>query len=261
MSEIPATPTSRLARHRERLLARWRLTTVLAAVVALATVIAVLIAGLSLGGFGVPTDRTPRMISSNAVPFGLLDRTSPSPSTPSKNKVRPSESSVLLYFVGPQGYLAPVPALINRPVTLTSQLNELLNGPGSPALSAPADIQTAIPAGTLILSAKVVGGLATVDVTPEIESASGEQLIQAFAQLVFTATTAPTCPSEQRKLKLPDATTTTTSPPGAFATLPCADRVVFQVDGQSQEVPTDTGAQTSKPVSRSDYSSLSSTLY
>jgi hypothetical protein len=32
--------------------------------------------------------------------------------------------------------------------------------------------------------------------------------------------------------------------------------VVFEVDGQPQQVPIETGAQTSKPLTRSDYSSL-----
>lgn len=246
-------------RHRERLIARWRLTTVLAAVVALATVAAVLIAGLSLGGFGVPTDGSPRAINPNSVPFGLLDKTSP-PSPPSSgHKAHPSESAVSLYFIGPNGQLVPVPALINRPVTLLSQLNELLAGPSNPALGAPADVQTAIPGGTQVLNAKVSGGLATVDLTADVEGASGEQLIQAIAQLVYTATTATTCPSSPpiHAKKLP-GTTTTTAPAGAPASLPCADRVVFQVDGQPLQVPTSTAVQTSKPVTRVNYSPLSS---
>ncbi|MFZ0668543.1 MAG: GerMN domain-containing protein [Acidimicrobiales bacterium] len=247
------------SRHRDRLIARWRLTTVLAAVGAIATVVAVLIAGLSLGGFGVPTDGSPRLINSNSVPFGLLVKTSP-PSPPSSgHKGHPPQSAVSLYFIGQSGQLVPVPALINRPVTLLSQLNELLTGPGNPALGAPADVQTAIPDGTQVLTAKVSNGLATVDLTPDIEGASGEQLIQAIAQLVFTATTATTCPSASKihAKELP-GTTTTTAPPGTTVSLPCADRVVFQVNGQPQQVPTSTGVQTSKAVTRLNYLSLNS---
>jgi spore germination protein GerM len=165
---------------------------------------------------------------------------------------------VLLYFITSNGRLVPVASLIGRPVSLYSQIGELLNGPG---VGAPADVQTAIPVGTEVLSAKVTSGIATLNLTPAIENASGEQLIQALAQLVFTATTATTCPSppaKEKKIKARELppTTTTTLPQGALAALPCADSVLVDVDGQPELVPTATGAQTSKPVTRNDYSAL-----
>jgi hypothetical protein len=247
-------------RRRERLLARWRLSTLLAAVVALAAVGAVLATGLSLGGFGVPTDNFPQAINPSAVPFGLLSRSSPPtvPTTSAGHKPK-LENPVLLWFIGPNGRLVPVAAQTTPPVILESVLTRLLAGPGALPAGSPADLQSAIPDGTMVLSAKVSDGLATIDLSPDIESASGEPLIQAFAQLVFTSTTATTCPSTTRPSKvraaLPKETPTTTTRSGP-ATLQCADRVLFEVDGQPQQVPTSTSAQTSKPLTVSDYSSL-----
>jgi hypothetical protein len=245
-------------RRRERLLARWRLSTVLAAVVALAAVGAVLATALSLGGFGVPTDSYPQAINPNAVPFGLLSRSSPPtpPTTATGHKPPKLENPVLLWFVGPNGHLVPVAAQTTPPVLLESVLTRLLAGPGALPAGSPADLQTAIPAGTVVLSAKVSDGLATIDLSPDIENASGEPLIQAFAQLVFTSATATTCPSTTKRAReLPKSPPTTSSRNGP-TTLQCADRVLFDVEGQPQQVPTPTGAQTSKPLTVSDYSSL-----
>ncbi len=259
-SELRGAKASSLGhRRRERLLARWRLSTILAAVVAIAAVGAVLATALTLGGFGVPTDAYPQAINPNAVPFGLLSRSSPpaSPTTATGHKPPKLENPVLLWFVGPNGHLVPVAAQTTPPVVLESVLTRLLAGPAALPAGSPADLQTAIPAGTVVLSAKVSDGLATIDLTPAIENASGEPLIQAFAQLVLTATaTATTCPATTKPAKeLPKSPPTTASHSGP-TTLQCADRVLFEVDGQPQQVPTATGAQTSKPLTVSDYSSL-----
>ncbi|MGO9344687.1 MAG: GerMN domain-containing protein [Acidimicrobiales bacterium] len=260
-SELRRQKTSSAGhRRRERLLARWRLSTILAAVVALAAVGAVLATALSLGGFGVPTDAFPQAINPSAVPFGLLSHSSPptSPTTAAGHKPPKLENPVLLWFVGPNGHLVPVAAQTTPPVLLESVLTRLLAGPGALPAGSPADLQTAIPAGTVVLSAKVSDGLATIDLSPDIENASGEPLIQAFAQLVFTSATATTCPSTTKsvKVKALPKSAPTTAPRSGSATLPCADRVLFEVDGQPQQVPTSTGAQTSKPLTVSDYSSI-----
>jgi hypothetical protein len=247
-------------RRRERLLARWRLSTVLAALVALVAVGAVLATAVSLGGFGVPTDAFPQAINPGAVPFGLLSRQSPPtvPPTEGGHKPKLENPVVVLWFIGPNGHLVSVGAQTTPPVLLQSVLTRLLAGPSTLPAGRAADLQTAIPAGTVVLSAKVANGLATIDLSPEIESASGLPLIQAFAQLVFTSATATTCPATTRSVKakgLPKITPTTVPRNGPL-TLPCANRVLFEVNGQRQEVPTATSAQTSRPVTLSDYSSL-----
>src|ERR1700729_1837307 len=83
--------------RRERLIARWRLSTVLAAVVALAAVGAVLAAALSLGGFGIPTDATPHAINPSDVPFGLLGHESPNTATTTTPPH--SEPAQFIYFI------------------------------------------------------------------------------------------------------------------------------------------------------------------
>lgn len=120
-------------RRRERLLARWRLSTVLAAVVALAAVGAVLATGLSLGGFGVPTDTFPQAIAPGAVPFGLLSRKSPTtvPTTEVGHKQTPLNPVVVLWFIAPNGHLVSVAEQTNPPVTLQSVLTKLLAGPSA----------------------------------------------------------------------------------------------------------------------------------
>ncbi len=90
--------SNRGAWRRERLLARWRLSTIFAAAVAIAAVVAVLATGLSLGGFGIPTDSSPQVIRPGAVPFGLLSRTSPP--IPPPVTIRKLHTEVVnLYFI------------------------------------------------------------------------------------------------------------------------------------------------------------------
>src|ERR1700733_8409306 len=99
----PGSAKPRGYERRERLLARWRLSTVLAAVVALGAVGAVLAAGLSLGGFGVPTDSAPHTINPNGVPFGLLGHESPSTATTTTPR-HPSQPQIL-WFIDSGGHL------------------------------------------------------------------------------------------------------------------------------------------------------------
>jgi Sporulation and spore germination len=248
--------SNRGRQRRERLLFRWRLSTVVAATIAVAAVVAILIAALSLGGFGVPTDASPQPINSGAVPFGLLSNSSPPvPSNPNHNKL---SQHVILYFVGPIGHLVAADALIDPPVSPTSTLNELLNGPAGALNGQQADLQTAIPSGTTLYSVKIASGLATIDLSSDIESASGQQLIQAFAQLVYTVTSPSACPvlaKKISKLELPPTTTTTVGAHSSANPL-CADKVLFKVSGAPVLVPTETGEEASQAVSRANYASL-----
>jgi spore germination protein GerM len=143
-------------------------------------------------------------------------------------------------------------AEIPRPVTIQSELNELFNGPGSAQAGAPGNLLTYIPAGTSVISATVTPtGLATLDLSPDIENAIGEELIQAFAQMVYTITWPTAC----HKIDTGPLPRTTPPPPRGFET-PCVDKVVFEVDGVPQQVPIADGAQTNQPTTRADYKSL-----
>jgi Sporulation and spore germination len=251
--------STRSAWRREKLLARWRLSTILAAAVAIAAVCAVLVTGLSLGGFGIPADSSPQVISSGAVPFGLLSRTSPPTAPPATDRKEHTQSEYL-YFVGQNGRLVAVIVLIPRPVTIQAELNALFNGPGSAQTGGPANLLTGIPVGTSVLSATVSSsGLATLDLSSDIDNAFGEELIQAFAQMVYTITPSTACPPEQRNVhpKPPLPPTTATTAPHNSGGPPCVDKVAFQVEGVPQQVPIPDGAGTSEPVTRADYRSLS----
>jgi Sporulation and spore germination len=247
----PGVSPGRTSKRRERLVARWRLSTVVVAVVALGAVGAVLAAALTLGGFGVPTDSSPQQISPSAVPYGLLNKTSPRPPAVLKT------GSVYLYFIAQNGHLVPLGFDIARPVTIASKLNELFNGPGIPESGGPTGVQTEIPPGTQVLSSSISSGLATVDLSPQIENAVGESLIQAFAQIVYTITFPGTCPRHIDTKPLPP-TTTTTAPYGVGGPAECVDEVAFDVNGEPQQVPiaSASGAETSKPVTRADYRQL-----
>jgi spore germination protein GerM len=211
------------------------------------------VTGLSLGGFGIPTDSSPQAINAGAVPFGLLSRTSP-PTVPPVTVHNEHTESVDLYFINQgNGRLALVLADIPRPVTIESKLNYLFNGPGSTQAGSPTDVLTSsIPDGTSVISASVSAtGVATIDLSGEIDNAFGVQLVEAFAQMVFTVTSSRECQSPPHL-----EPTTTTTPPG-FGAGPCVDKVLFQVDGQPQEVPIADGAATSEPLTRADYVSVS----
>jgi Sporulation and spore germination len=249
----PNSSKPRGYQRRERLLARWRLSTVLAAVVALGAVAAVLAAGLSLGGFGVPTDSAPHAINPNDVPFGLLGHESPS--TVITTVPHHSSQPEILWFIDSNGHLFATAVNIATPVSIASILDALMNGPIT------GNLQSQIPPGTQVLSVGVSNGLATIDLTSGIENASGEPLIQAIAQLVFTATPV-SCPAPLKQPKSkggskPPSTTTTIPTTGnRLGVPPCTDRVLFEVDGQRLGVPIATGAQTARPITRADYSSL-----
>jgi len=243
----------RAPRRRERLVTRWRHSTLLVGVVALIAVGAVLTAAFTLGGFGVPTDASPQQISAGAIPYGLLNKTSPRQPVVNPNHKEHTEQ-VVVYFMGASngqsnGHLKGVLALIQPPVSIAATLNALLSPPGT--TGGEAGVQTAIPVGTQLLSSSLSASLATVNLSSQIFGAGGQQLIQAFAQIVYTVTNSDKCIPPSRQ-----ATTTTTSTPKPSVAPHCVDRVLFEVGGQPLEVPIGSGAETSKPITRVDYRQL-----
>jgi spore germination protein GerM len=67
----------------------------------------------------------------------------------------------------------------------TSLLQSLFAGPNSRELSR--QFHTAIPPGTTLLSSRLQGNTLTVDVSKELLQLSGDDLVDALAQIVFTA--------------------------------------------------------------------------
>ena len=69
--------------------------------------------------------------------------------------------------------------------TPNAVLVALLAGPNTVELSA--QLRTSIPAGTEVLSSTLRGGVLRVDVSSDLLQLSGEVLVGAIAQIVFTA--------------------------------------------------------------------------
>jgi len=174
-----------------------------------ALAVAVVAVAVVTAGCGVPVDRGPTALSRSGVPFGLLN---PSPAnTTTSVSPAPVEVSVQLFMLGPTGHLVPVQRDVPFPAPLTTVLGALVDGPTN--AEAAAGLQSAVPQQTVVLSASVAGGVATVDLGGPFGQLVGQAQIDAVAQVVFTA-----------------------------AALPGVTGVVFELNGQPVSVPTATGA-------------------
>ncbi len=132
-------------------------------------------AGLvALAGCGVPIDREPRPISQTTV--------APAETVPTT--VAPTGApTVSVYFLNDhrlQAHEYP----IEGEVTLGRALGFVL---GAPPGGATGDLNTAVPPGTRLRGAEVADGLATIDLSAEINDIVGPAQKEAFAQIVFTA--------------------------------------------------------------------------
>ena len=100
----------------------------------------------------------------------------------------------------------------------------MLKGP-TPTEQDSEGLRTAIPAGTELRSAQVDGqGTLQVDVSAELLTSSGEVLLDAVAQIVFTG-----------------------------SELDGVERVRLLVDGEAQDWPTSSGDSTREPLSLYDF--------
>lgn len=176
---------------------------------------------VALGGCGVPDDAEPRLVAADDAPLDLTPSTAPVTGDG-------AEDTVAVFFINQDtGRLAAVA----RPVTdRTPQeaIEQLLAGL---APDDPPALVTRIPQGTVLLDSSLDGATLTLDLGPEgeggIQGVQGEGQLQAFAQLVQTATG-----------------------------LSGVRDVRFRVGGDAIDAPTDAGVS-SDPVSRDDYASRS----
>lgn len=77
----------------------------------------------------------------------------------------------------------------STPPTLGAAVRGLLQGPRE--TEAEGGLRSAVPAGTELLSASLVEGLATIDLSVDFASVVGPEQVLALAQLVYTATSIP----------------------------------------------------------------------
>ncbi|HWB67853.1 MAG TPA: GerMN domain-containing protein [Mycobacteriales bacterium] len=182
--------------------------------VALAAAAATLCAGC-----GLPHGHDPQPIDRSRVPFGLLQPLQRTPTAPQRGPLSP------LYFVHGKR-LTAVPTHIQGLPVAADILRQLLVGP-TPAQSRAGDA-TFIPPRTALLSLRVAGGTASVNLSRAFAQSTGSSdQVRAVAQIVYTLTA-------RRPI----------------------ERVSFAIEGRKIEVPDARGRLSAKPRSRADYRSL-----
>lgn len=129
---------------------------------------------VALGACGVPLDTEPRAVTRTTVTTTTF-RTA----TTSDN---PEAAQLDVFFVRDDA-LEPVQYPVDGDPTIDEAIGYLLEGPPEDR----AEVNTRIPTGTTLLGAiDIDDGVATVDLSAEINDVNGLPEKQAFAQLVFT---------------------------------------------------------------------------
>lgn len=129
---------------------------------------------LGLAGCGVPIDREPRPINQTTV--------APAETVPTT--VAPSGAPVVdVYFLN-EARLQAEQYPVDGEATLGKALDFVL---AAPPEDAPDGVHTSVPPGTQLRGVQVSNGLATIDLTGEINDIGGPAQKEAFAQIVFTA--------------------------------------------------------------------------
>ncbi|HYA69657.1 MAG TPA: GerMN domain-containing protein [Acidimicrobiales bacterium] len=171
---------------------------------------------------GIPAGAGPHALSRDAIPFGLLQASTPTSTTTTRPPA--VAVSVPIFLVGADGHLVSVARDVAVPAPMAGVLDALVDGPT--ASEAASGLSSALPPQTAVLSATVAGGIATVNLAGPFDQLVGQAQIQAVAQFVFTAT----------------------GQPGVTG-------VAFELDGQAVQVPVAGGAQVPE-ANRSQFASL-----
>ena len=177
------------------------------------------VAALVLASCGVPKDNAPRQLDTRNVPFELLG-----PTTSTTVTAEGPTREVTIFLAQGDGRLAEVTREVEAPASLRKALQSLLAGPAADEAS----LSSAITTETKLLHLRgPVDGLVTIDLSRAMLDVTGRQQILALAQVVYTATA-----------------------------YPGVERVLFQFDGESREVPNGEGTLTSTPLGRLSYRDL-----
>lgn len=185
-----------------------------------AAVASVVAAASVAAACGVPTDGSPREISADELPPGLVEAPSTTATTP-----RGDAEVVQLYYVL-DDELAPAFGDVARPARVDAVLRALLDGPAKEF--AEEGYRSALPQGeALVLSAELRAGVARVELTPAFREIPAADQVLAVGQIVLTLTARPG-----------------------------VGQVRFVLDGQPIAVPRADGSVTTQTVSRDDYTAL-----
>lgn len=184
----------------------------------IATVLAAVAVAVGATACGVSSDSGPRDIGSEERPAEAL--------TPGLGTPRTGTGSTV-YFLGAAGPGEHAPLVATSRAGAddpTAVLLALFEGPTLEEQGADG-LRTAIPAGTMLRSARLEGaGTLRVDVSTDLLSTGGDVLLDALAQIVFTA-----------------------------VELQGVERVRLLVDGEAQDWPTSSGDSTRDPLTMFDY--------
>lgn len=185
---------------------------------------------MALGGCGLDVNDEPQAIAPDNLPPGLLD---PNPSSSTTLPESAGTTSVAVYFLATDGDRARLSAVVREVANLTvpgERLTALFTQPSEEEIAA--GLTTSIPADTTLIRAErtgVDGTQAVVELSNDLFSITGEPLVKAFAQIVWTLT----------------------EPDGGIR------EARFIVDGVEIRAPDARGNPLAGPVTRADYASLS----
>jgi len=176
----------------------------------------VVTAGVLLGACGIAEDDSPRDVpTAQQQQLGILtDRSAGA-----------ARGTGRIYLLAPTEVgQTPVLQAVARDVqgTPSDLLEALLSGPNAAEIGR--QFRSAVPAGTTLLSDKLQGGVLVVDLSAEFLQSTGSDVVDALAQIVFTASEADTVRS-----------------------------VRVLVDGQAQQWPTGNGELQAAPLTVYDY--------
>lgn len=135
--------------------------------------------GLALTGCGISSDDTPRNVpAAEQEQLGIA----------SDRDAGDATGTARIYLLAPEltGQALALQAVardVNE--TPTALLSALFAGPN--AIEVDGQLRTALPTGTELLSARIQGGTLRIDVSQGVLQLSGQVLVAAIAQIVFTA--------------------------------------------------------------------------
>lgn len=180
-----------------------------------------------VSGCGLSENSAPRAIATSDIPSELIDE---APSSSTTLGQSPSTASVTVYYLALQDgitRLTAVPREVVDPTRPKDRIEALLTPPTPDEQEA--GITTSIPADTVLLNTDLdeSSGELTIDLSTSLFDVQGEELRNAFAQIVWTITE-----------------------------LDVVSRVRFLVDGVSIRVPDEGGIEQPGSVARSDYLTL-----
>lgn len=146
----------------------------------------VLVLALLGGGCGVRSDPTPRTMSADDVPYGLLEAAPPTTLPPRTPSV--PTAAVNVYLVNGDRMFA-VARQVNAPPSVAKALTALLFGPQED--EAVAGVRSAISPTAAVQARAVDPATYLVDLSPEFAQGSVSEQVLGLAQIVWTATDIP----------------------------------------------------------------------